>query len=206
MRIDHRQTRMDTRISGDRRWHCARVQRPCAAWPGRSRIPARGWLAPGTGVEYRHPDQAAACRFRPIERPPALLLRAVEVRAVPPWRLGVDIGWRAAGVAWRARWIGQSAWDDHRILRPGVVRRKRQLPGPLDVALPVAEPIANHELQPGRGQHIDDGRRIELLAGEQLRLTVRGFGSRIAGSGSGYASFRGMFRPKRSPALPITGR
>ena len=136
----------------------------------------------------------------------ALLGRAVDLREVPPVRDGVDEGRRQA----RLRPVR---------VRSGMVARTRiGVPvGPLVVlveldvdvgvgrVLAVAEPVVVLELDPAGGEHVERRRRLELVAQEEAvrdlaRVRLHPLRHRL-----GLGRLVGALRPKRVPALPISG-
>ena len=92
-------------------------------------------------------------------------LAAVDLRAVPPVRVGRHPGRRAAALV-RER-IGARALDSHRPLGPRVVVGELELERLLGQVLAVAEPVVHLELEPRAGEDVDDRGGLELLARQQ---------------------------------------
>ena len=92
-------------------------------------------------------------------------LAAVDLRAVPPMRVGRHPGRRAA-VLVRER-IRARALDPHRPLGPRVVVGELELERLLGQVLAVAEPVVHLELEPRAGEDVHDRGGLELLAREQ---------------------------------------
>ena len=129
---------------------------------------------------------------------------AVDLGAVPPVGVGGDIGRRGA-VAGMAG-VGARALDPHRPLGPVVVLGELELERLLLDVLPVAEPVVHLELEPGAGEDVDDRRRLELVARQELPADDAADSARAAaGSGSGCVRSTGTLRPKRAPIVPIVG-
>ena len=76
------------------------------------------------------------------------------------------VGGRSASPAVRVR-VGGRAGHEHRVLVPGIVVRQRHLDQALAVVGAMAEPVVQLELEPGRGQQVEDRGRLEALPGEQ---------------------------------------
>src|SRR5712692_2366278 len=55
------------------------------------------------------------------------------------------------------------------MFRPGIIIAQCNLPGILLWTLAMAEPVAHHELNPGRRQHVDRCRRLKLLTSQQFK-------------------------------------
>ena len=92
-------------------------------------------------------------------------LAAVDLRAVPPVRVGRHPGRRAAALV-RER-IGARALDPHRPLGPRVVVGELELERLLGQVLAVAEPVVHLELEPRAGEDVDDRGGLELVARQQ---------------------------------------
>ena len=92
-------------------------------------------------------------------------LAAVDLRAVPPVRVGRHPG-RGAAALVRER-IGARALDPHRPLGPRVVVGELELEWLLGQVLAVAEPVVHLELEPCSGEDVDDRGGLELLARQQ---------------------------------------
>ena len=123
----------------------------------------------GRVVRHRRQPVRADVQFAVLAGADQLLLlrcRAIDLRCVPPGRLGVRVGWRMVA-AGRGGGIGAGPHHLHRPDRPRVIIGERNLPGVVLGARPVAEPVTDHELQPRRDERVDRGRRDELRAGEQ---------------------------------------
>ena len=86
---------------------------------------------------------------------------AVNLRAVPPVRVVVDVGRRPLGIRPLLR-IDRRLGQPHRPLRPGIAVFQRDLMGAVHRALPVEEPVVGLELDPRRGHHVQDRDRLEL--------------------------------------------
>ena len=115
-------------------------------------------------------DQAAIVELQlaalaGAQRPRVLRIAAVDLRAVPPVRIGGDEGRRAVGVGTR---VAARPLDLHRALRPRVVADELDLPGVLLLVLAVTEPVVHLELDPRAGEQVERRRRDELLARQQL--------------------------------------
>ncbi len=87
---------------------------------------------------------------------------AVDLRPVPPVRVGRDVRRRPALPIRRG--IATRPLDPHRPVGPGVVVGQLELEGLLRDVLAVAEPVVDLELQPGSGEDVDDRGRLELVA------------------------------------------
>ena len=92
---------------------------------------------------------------------------AVELRAVPPVRRRVQER-RREGRAGRPGRVGQRLQHLERRRRPGIAGLEGQLERVLGVAAAVAEPVADHELDPRGGEQVQRLGGDERLAGEQL--------------------------------------
>ena len=88
---------------------------------------------------------------------------AVDLRAVPPVGVAGDVGRRPGLVGAR---VGHGAQDLHRVLGPRIVLLERDLPGVLLLGV-VAQPVVHLELDPGPGQQVERGRRLEAFAREE---------------------------------------
>src|SRR5215211_1120352 len=64
--------------------------------------------------------------------------------------------------------------DPHRILRPWITLAKWESPRGFPVGLPVAEPVMDLELDPGCGKHVQSGRRMEPMPGEEFATHLAG--------------------------------
>ena len=93
-------------------------------------------------------------------------LAAVDLRSVPPVRVGGHEGRRPA-VPIRERVVAR-ALDPHRPLRPRVVVGELELERLLGQVLAVAEPVVDLELEPRAGEDVHDRGGLELVAREQL--------------------------------------
>ena len=93
-------------------------------------------------------------------------LAAVDLRSVPPVRVGGHEGRRPA-VPVRER-VGARALDPHRPLGPRVVVGELELERLLGQVLAVAEPVVHFELEPRAGEDVHDRGGLELVAREQL--------------------------------------
>src|SRR5260370_988173 len=69
----------------------------------------------------------------------------------------------SAALMSRAWWIRRSPKNAHGVLVRVVRRLQRALPWVLLVALAVAEPVPDHELQPRGSQEVERRRRLELI-------------------------------------------
>ena len=106
-----------------------------------------------------------------------LAVAAVDLRGIPPMRLGIGVGRRifqppaifrlfALVVAGR---VGPRTPDLHRAaaLAPRIVRRERHFEFVAGDRLAVIEPVMRLELDPGRGQEVQGGRRDEVATRQQ---------------------------------------
>ena len=93
---------------------------------------------------------------------------AVDLRAIPP--VGLDIDMRGGRVirTRRARRVGGSAHDLHGVLPPIVIGSQGDEPGIVFRTCSVAQPVTDHELNPGRHQYIECFRRNEAAATEEF--------------------------------------
>ncbi len=91
---------------------------------------------------------------------------AVELGCVPPVRFLVDVRRRQPVVTVRAGRVGERPRHEHRPVRPGVVVGQLDVPGAVHRALPMADPVPDHELQPRRDQGVDGLRGDELMPRE----------------------------------------
>ena len=102
------------------------------------------------------------------QEPLQLERAAVELRRVPPVRLGVDVRGRELVAVRRPRRVRRRARDLHRPLRPWVVVFEADRPHVARVAPAVAEPVADHELEPRCDERVHRRRRLERVARQQL--------------------------------------
>src|SRR5918994_1722598 len=145
---------------------------------------------------------------------------AVDLGAVPPVALGVEVGRRGGvvGLASRIRWRTQ---DLHRaLLWPGVVLTELQLPRVILLALPVAEPVPDHKLQPRCGKQIERGRGLEFVARQKLAayrarvwpqerpvvLGVRELQGDVTSEASPRAAHRGVLQVVEGPVRRARGQ
>ena len=117
--------------------------------------------------------------------PLLLWRRAVDLGAVPPGRLGVDVGGRQVAGTGRSGRVGSGPHDQHWRLGPGVVVGQRDLPWVVRGAAPVTEPVADHPLEPRRHQRVDRRGGHELVPGEQGQADLARAGPERVGVGEG---------------------
>ena len=117
--------------------------------------------------------------------PLLLWRRAVDLGAVPPGRLGVDVGGRQVAGTGRSGRVGSGPHDQHWRLGPGVVVGQRDLPWVVRGAAPVTEPVPDHPLEPRRHQRVDRRRGHELVPGEQGQADLARAGPERVGVGEG---------------------
>src|SRR5215211_4459455 len=98
----------------------------------------------------------------------SLLVVAVDLRAVPPVGVNVDVGRRRPFLFRFAVRIFLRPEDAHRSFGPRIVVRKRYFPGIVLGALTVAQPIAQHELYPRCSKQVERFGRNEGLAPQKL--------------------------------------
>ena len=112
---------------------------------------------------------------------------AVDVRPVPPVRVLVDVDRRPG----RSRDLGRVRGRDrhaHRPFVPAVAAVERDVVGMRPGALPVHEPVVDHELNPRRGDDVEDGGGLERLARQQLEADpARARVHQVGGIGEGIA-------------------
>ena len=124
---------------------------------------------------------------------------AVDVRAVPPVRVLVDVGRRVVGVR-HLRRIDRRLRHVHRPLEPGIAVGERQIVRVVEGALGVHEPVVHLELDPGRRQHVEDRGRLERLAREERVADVARIGvEQVGGVGE-------RFGERHVAAEPCAGR
>jgi len=92
----------------------------------------------------------------------------IDLRGVPPVRFNVAIGRRAAFVARTGVriWFGRRYL--HRTVRPVIVVGNRDVEQIVLVVGPVAQPVVDHELDPGSREHVQMRHRLEGLTRKQL--------------------------------------
>ena len=97
---------------------------------------------------------------------------AVDLRSVPPMGLGIGIGGRPGVVVGPAGRIGSRAAHRHLAVRPVVAGRDRYVDRIVAdrARIAVIEPVVGLELNPGGGQQIEDGRRLEIVFAVALLL------------------------------------
>ena len=118
---------------------------------------------PVAGTDHEFAVHPAAPRQLILRRGAA----AVQLRRVPPGRLGVQEGLRSCVVV-HPGGIRQRLEHLQRLLRPRVVLGEGQLKMELRVTATVAEPVLDHELNPRGGEQIQACRRDEVVPGQQL--------------------------------------
>ena len=96
---------------------------------------------------------------------------AIDVRAVPPVRVLVDVGRRPFRVG-DLRRIGRRLRHAHGRLVPLVAVGQRDVVGVLPATFLVHEPVVDHELDPRRRDDVEDRRRLEGGAGQELEADL----------------------------------
>ena len=98
-----------------------------------------------------------------------LQIRAVDLRGIPPMRLGIAIGRGLTLVGGGMPVIRQRVQDGHVGRGPVVAGRQRQaMRRRRGIAAAVAQPVVHHELQPRRDENAEMGHRREAAAREQI--------------------------------------
>ena len=126
------------------------------------------------------------------------LAAAIQLRTVPPVGVVVTVGLRLAGIGTAAAWVRLGTLDRHAAAAQYVAWRQRELDRIGIGIWAVVEPVVNHKLNPGGGDKVQAGGRLEFISCHQL---VTDFTRVGAEQGGGFTL--GHRRVDVTPEAPI---